>query len=394
MATSASESDNTRPRTLGVVLAGGASRRFGAPKMLARVGGRRIVDRVRHALATVSSDVVLVANDGAFGVATGMETRADEVPGLGPLAGVRTALFWAAERGMDGALVAACDLPFVPGPLFGALLDRAAGAVDAVVPESAGRRGVEPLCAWYSVRCLEAVETLLAEGERSVHRLAERVRTTSLPLSAIACFGDPRILFLNVNTVDDLKEAERLAGPPVLCIVGKKNSGKTTLTVALLAELKRRGRRVASIKHGHHAFETDQPGRDSWRHFNEGMAEATLMAGTGKVALVLRIDGEPDPERLVREFYAGRGYDLVLIEGYKHGPFPRVEVYRTAAHAAPIHDPRDPDPLLMAMVTDDAALASTVPVILFDPEDPQGTHVNAVADLVESRFLAGVADAE
>src|SRR3712207_6310297 len=113
--------------------------------------------------------------------------------------------------------------------------------------------------------------------------------------------------------------------PPVLSIVGKKNSGKTTLTVALAAELRRRGHRIATIKHGHHAFETDQPGRDSWRHFNEGQAEATIMAGTGKIALVMRTDGEPDPEQLVREFYAGRGYDLVLIEGYKHGPFRKIE---------------------------------------------------------------------
>src|SRR5215212_6297503 len=81
--------------------------------------------------------------------------------------------------------------------------------------------------------------------------------------------------------------------PPAVCIVGRKNSGKTTLTVALAAELGRRGRRVATIKHGHHAFETDEPGRDSWRHFNEGRAEATIMAGTGKIALVMRIDGAP-----------------------------------------------------------------------------------------------------
>src|SRR5215470_15001493 len=131
--------------------------------------------------------------------------------------------------------------------------------------------------------------------------------------------------------------------PPAVCIVGRKNSGKTTLTVALAAELKRRGRRVATIKHGHHAFETDQPGRDSWRHFNEGEAEATLMAGTGKIALVMRIDGEPDPERLLAEFYAGRGYDVVLIEGWKFGTLPKIEVFRRAVHDRPIHDAGDAD---------------------------------------------------
>lgn len=176
--------------------------------------------------------------------------------------------------------------------------------------------------------------------------------------------------------------------PPAVCIVGKKNSGKTTLTVALAAELRRRGRRIATIKHGHHAFETDQPGRDSWRHFNEGQAEATIMAGTGKVALVMRTDGEPDPERLVREFYAGRGYELVLIEGWKHGALPKVEVFRRAVHDRPIYDAEDGDAAarFVAVVTDDLGFRAGCPVIALDAE---GAHVGRVADLLEAEFLGG-----
>jgi molybdopterin-guanine dinucleotide biosynthesis protein MobB len=170
--------------------------------------------------------------------------------------------------------------------------------------------------------------------------------------------------------------------PTAVCIVGKKNSGKTTLAVALAAELRRRGRRVATIKHGHHAFETDQPGRDSWRHFNEGQAEATIMAGTGKIALVMRIDGEPDPGRLIREFYAGRGYDLVLIEGWKHGALPKIEVFRRAVHDRPIYDDGDPQAAarFVAVVTDDAEFRAVCPVIRLDAG---GRHVALVADLLE-----------
>ena len=176
--------------------------------------------------------------------------------------------------------------------------------------------------------------------------------------------------------------------PPAVCIVGRKNSGKTTLTVALAAELKRRGLRVATIKHGHHAFETDEPGRDSWRHFNEGEAEATIMAGTGKIALVMRIDGEPDPERLVRDFYAGRGYDVVLIEGWKFGALPKIEVFRRALHERPIHDPGESDAAerFLAIVTDDPSVTSTCPVIALDDS---GAHVQAVANLVEARLIHG-----
>ena len=180
--------------------------------------------------------------------------------------------------------------------------------------------------------------------------------------------------------------------PPAVCIVGRKNSGKTTLTVALAAELGRRGRRVATIKHGHHAFETDEPGRDSWRHFNEGRAEATIMAGTGKIALVMRIDGEPDPERLISDFYAGRGYDLVLIEGWKHGALPKVEVFRRAIHDQPIYDAGDAEAAarFLAIVTDDPGLDARCPVI---PLDPGGAHVGRVADLLEAWMQEKSADA-
>jgi molybdopterin-guanine dinucleotide biosynthesis protein MobB len=177
--------------------------------------------------------------------------------------------------------------------------------------------------------------------------------------------------------------------PPAVCIVGKKNSGKTALVVALAAELKRRGHRIATIKHGHHAFETDQPGRDSWRHFHEGEVEATIVCGTGKIALTMRIDGEPDPERLVADFYAGRGYDLVLIEGFKHGTLPKIEVYRRAQGQSPVYDAEDEEAAarFVAVVTDEPALPTGCPLIPLDPLDPRGSHVALVAELVERRFL-------
>lgn len=179
--------------------------------------------------------------------------------------------------------------------------------------------------------------------------------------------------------------------PPAVSVVGRKNSGKTTLTVALAAELKRRGRRVATLKHGHHDFEIDQPGRDTWRHFHDGGAEAVVMASSGKIALVMRCEGEPDPRELIARFYGGKGYDLVLVEGYKRGPFPKIEVFRRAVHDSPLFDADDHESVadFVALVTDDPSIAAPGPVIALDAADPAGAHVAALADVVERRFLGG-----
>jgi molybdopterin-guanine dinucleotide biosynthesis protein MobB len=178
--------------------------------------------------------------------------------------------------------------------------------------------------------------------------------------------------------------------PPIVSIAGKKNSGKTTLTVALAAELKRRGYRVASVKHGHHDFEIDQPGRDSWRHFHEGEVEAVLLVASGKCALVMRTpDEEPDPESLIRRFYAGAGYDVVLVEGYKFGPFPKVEIFRRAVHSRPVYDAGDPEAAsrFLALVSDDPDIAADVPVIPLDTDSRHGAHVARVAEIIERQVI-------
>jgi len=92
----------------------------------------------------------------------------------------------------------------------------------------------------------------------------------------------------------------------------------------------------------------------------------------------------PDPETLVREFYHGRGYDLVLVEGYKHGPFPRVEVHRHSLHAAPLYA-ESPGTRPLALVTDAPAPTEAETVI---PLDPSGDHVGVLADFIVARMLA------
>jgi molybdopterin-guanine dinucleotide biosynthesis protein A len=194
---------------LGAILAGGESRRFGAPKALAEVGGRRIVERVRDALAEAGAEVVVIANDASLFADLGLERRADDVAEMGPLVGIVAAVRWAAERGRAGALCVACDMPFLSAALLRRVAERARPVI--VVPESRGRRGVEPLCAWYPVECLVEAERMIAEGSWALHPLLECFPAERVPLAEVERFGDPEIVFLNVNTPADHELAQRIA---------------------------------------------------------------------------------------------------------------------------------------------------------------------------------------
>lgn len=198
--------------TLGVVLAGGANRRYhGRPKALASVGGERIVDRVVRALDQAADRVVLVANEPEIYASLSLETRPDLRPGVGALGGIYTAVCWAEESRCRGALVIACDMPFVPPSLLRLLVEDASPE-EAVVPESDSRRGLEPLCAFYGVACRPAIEAALDAGDRQVISFYASVRVRKIPRDRLTAFGDPSLLFLNVNTPEDRERAEAAAG--------------------------------------------------------------------------------------------------------------------------------------------------------------------------------------
>jgi molybdopterin-guanine dinucleotide biosynthesis protein A len=190
--------------SLGAIVAGGMSRRFGSPKALAEVGGRPIVRRVRDALAEAVRDVVVIANEPELFADLDLPIRPDEIPGIGALGGIRRALSWAREEKRRGALCVACDMPFVSPALLRLILARAeTSKAAAVVPESGGRHGLEPLCAWYSVDCISAIDGMIARGEGSVSKLVDRVVEVRVPRAEVARVGDPDVLFLNVNTAED-----------------------------------------------------------------------------------------------------------------------------------------------------------------------------------------------
>jgi molybdopterin-guanine dinucleotide biosynthesis protein A len=190
----------------GAVLAGGVARRYaGRPKGLLDVGGRRILDRVVDAVAAATGGrPLLIANaPDAPSWRLDLDTTPDARPGAGSLGGIYTAV--AAAEGP--VLCVAWDMPFVDAGLLDALVQGSA-AWDAFLPESDGRRGVEPLCAVYGPACRAAIERRLDAGDLRAIAFHPDVRVGILPLDRVRQFGDPDELFFNVNTPDDLGRAE------------------------------------------------------------------------------------------------------------------------------------------------------------------------------------------
>jgi molybdopterin-guanine dinucleotide biosynthesis protein MobB len=152
--------------------------------------------------------------------------------------------------------------------------------------------------------------------------------------------------------------------PRLVSVVGKKNSGKTTLVVALVRELVRRGHRVMTIKHGMHPFDFDQKGRDTWRHMHEGGAERVVMETPGSRILIAHAPEESPPRDLAAQYLSDAHF--VVVEGFKASDLPKIEVYRRAVHAQPLYAPDAPDAeQYLAVVTDVTDYRAPIPVMRF-----------------------------
>lgn len=197
----------------GAIMAGGQNTRYGDLKALAPVGGHAIIARVLRSLREVVPDIILIANNADAYSKIDLPSRPDQVTGLGALGGLHSALTWAREEGRAGILAVACDMPFVSSDLLRHVLEVADAepAADVVIPESGSRRGLEPLCAYYSVRCLPAIETAIRQGDSRMIGFHPQLNVRRIALSEVQQFGDPETLFMNVNTPEERMLAERIA---------------------------------------------------------------------------------------------------------------------------------------------------------------------------------------
>ena len=158
--------------------------------------------------------------------------------------------------------------------------------------------------------------------------------------------------------------------PSIFSIVGKSDSGKTTLIEKLIPELKRRGYRVGTIKHSAHGFEMDQQGKDSWRHRQAG-ADTVAVSAPGQIAFTKRTD-QSALEDVLRFF---DDVDIIITEGFKRSNQAKIEIFRKGVHDHPLEGQHNNT---IAYVTD-TPLETDLP--LFGLDD-----IHTLADFIESRM--------
>jgi molybdopterin-guanine dinucleotide biosynthesis protein B len=285
-------------------------------------------------------------------------------------------------------------MPFVTPRFLRLLADRSEG-YDVFVP----RHGqfMQPLCAVYGKGTLDAYLEFITSGGRRIFDIYPDLNTGYLDLDG-GEFGDPDELFMNVNTPEELEAARtRLAEEgggwraalqpriqafmdsspiPVVSFIGKKKSGKTTVLLGVVEELRDRGYRVAVLKHDTHGFDIDIPGTDSYR-FKELGAEVVGVSSPWSYVWQVKTEKEPSLGELIRQIR--EPVDLVITEGFKQQDAPKIEVSRRARSETLVSTPDE-----LIGITSDQRFTD-YPV----PQCDLGDSV-ALADLIEERILRRV----
>lgn len=171
--------------------------------------------------------------------------------------------------------------------------------------------------------------------------------------------------------------------PPVLGFVAYSGTGKTTLLTSVIPLLRQRGVRVALIKHAHHQFDIDTPGKDSYR-LREAGAEHVMIASRGRWVWMAETPGQDEAcLETMLEHLGEVDVDLILIEGFKHEHYPKIELHRLELHNPRLY-PNDPDIVAVAC---DGPIEPPTRLPLLDINDP-----SAIADFIVARLRAGTAD--
>ena len=357
------------PTVTAVILAGGQARRMGGKdKGLLLFRQRPLVEHVLQRLQPQVEQIVINANRHLeqYRHYDKPVIRDDLQDYQGPLAGMLAAL---QHQSSELLLTAPCDSPFIP-PCYRQRMVESLLAADADLAVASDGKQMQPVFCLLKSSLTPHLQDYLAAGHRKVDSWLKQQRYIEVS------FADHPELFLNLNTPADLDTAPpSLSTVPIVGFAAFSGTGKTTLLTRLLPLLQQRGLRVAVIKHAHHQFDIDKPGKDSYE-LREAGACPMLIASSRMTALIEKHTGAdehaPQLDDLIQQLdrYA---LDLILVEGFKHENVAKIELHRPSMETPLLCVD---DPHIIAVASDETLHDIAVPQL--DIND-----ISAIADFVE-----------
>jgi molybdenum cofactor guanylyltransferase/molybdopterin-guanine dinucleotide biosynthesis protein MobB len=364
------------PTITGIILAGGKARRMGGEdKGLIHYQQQPLIQHTINALSPQVDSLVINANRNSEQYAAfGHPVISDELSDFqGPLAGMLTAL---RHVDTDYILTAPCDTPNLPLQLRQRLMESLLLNQADIAVAHDGKR-LQPVFCLIPRRLTDSLAAYLESGERKIDRWLQQHKLVEVD------FSDQVDSFININTPEDLKYAAPHNFPlPILGFAAFSGTGKTTLLTELIPLLSENGKRVGMIKHAHHSFEIDQPGKDSYRLRQAG-AQQMLISSRFQLAL-MQTARDPEQEAelstLLQRLDLSQ-LDIILVEGFKLTEIPKIELHRPSL-GHPFLYPDDPNIIAIATdITGDAELNPTPKLPQLPLNDPA-----AIADFIKSHF--------
>ncbi len=318
------ELDKIKSGSSAVILCGGKSTRMGQDKAGLLIGKKTFLQQIEENLKD-ADEILLSVKDRRDYPEIGTRHIEDREADKGPLMGLCSAL---EECSYDKVWVMSCDMPLVNWDTAQELEHYLTDGIDAVIPvDRTGKKYV--LCAWYRKSILEILKEQLESGDLKVKHLLGRLRVCYVAVEGLT---DGNRKFQNINTREEYQtftersevilEKELHTDIPVVSFIAYSGTGKTTFLERLIPKLKARGLKIAIVKHDGHRFEIDHEGKDSDR-FTKAGADVTGLISSEKA--VLMENRQTDPEEFLKKI---DGVDLILTEGFKQGPWPKIMLHR------------------------------------------------------------------
>ncbi len=315
------------------ILAGGKSTRMGKNKALLTINEQRFIDKIADELGSFSRPIISAAEKGTY-EDMGLSVVYDEHRDIGPLEGIYQLLNAAQE---EYVFICAADMPFITKELVAYIQEFVCSDYDCYVLMD--EEHIHPLCGIYSKRMLDQVRACIESGNYRLMKLLNSVRTKYIKLEYTAF--DKKVV-KNINTRAEYQE---LVQPVVFCVSGIKDSGKTGLIIKLINEFIREKYVVSVIKHDGHDYVMDYEGTDTFRFRSAG---AGLSAIFSPAQFSINCQREIAVAELIALVEKSQKSDIIIIEGMKHAPYPKIEVVRGAVSDTSVCSPES----LICIATD------------------------------------------